>query len=189
MKEAENNEKFDYWMWPNVINEDQIEKINSICKESHDPFLLDVPAIGPVKNVNVKNIQWKYLKSILSDVLDTWLDKNKHIFGYYLFPVKDNDFLNINIYDSLNQGEYGWHLDGSNNHVYDVKLTGILNISDEPYEGGEFSCFCGEFITLSEIRKPGSLLLLNHKVLHKVGPVTKGKRKTLSLWFAGPKFI
>ena len=189
MNEAELNKKFEYWWWPNVINEEQIEQINSICKELYHPESLDVPALGTVKTANVKQIQWKYLKTLLSDVMDLWLQKNKEVFGYSLFPINDGDFLNVNIYDSLNQGEYDWHLDCVRDHVTDIKLTGILNISDEPYEGGDFCIFSGKFKTIPEMLVPGSLLLLGHKVLHKVEPVTKGKRKTISHWLTGPKFI
>ena len=189
MNEAELNKKFEYWWWPNVINEEQIEQINSICKELYHPESLDVPALGTVKTANVKQIQWKYLKTLLSDVMELWLQKNKEVFGYSLFPINDGDFLNVNIYDSLNQGEYDWHLDCVRDHVTDIKLTGILNISDEPYEGGDFCIFSGKFKTIPEMLVPGSLLLLGHKVLHKVEPVTKGKRKTISHWFTGPKFI
>ena len=189
MNEAELNKKFEYWWWPNVINEEQIEQINSICKELYHPESLDVPALGTVKTANVKQIQWKYLKTLLSDVMELWLQKNKEVFGYSLFPINDGDFLNVNIYDSLNQGEYDWHLDCVRDHVTDIKLTGILNISDEPYEGGDFCIFSGKFKTIPEMLVPGSLLLLGHKVLHKVKHVTKEKRKTISNWYTGPKFI
>ena len=128
MNEAELNKKFEYWWWPNVINEDQIKEINSICKEFYNPITIDGPALDTVKTVNVKQIQWKYLKTLLSDVMDLWLQKNKEVFGYSLFPINDGDFLNVNIYDSLNQGEYDWHLDCVRDHVTDIKLTGILNI-------------------------------------------------------------
>ena len=189
MNEAELNKKFEYWWWPNVINEDQIKEINSICKEFYNPITIDGPALDTVKTVNVKQIQWKYLKTLLSDVMDLGLQKNKEVFGYSLFPILDRDFLNINIYDSLNSAEYDWHLDYIKNHVRDIKLTGIINISDEPYKGGEFNLFSGGFTTIPEVREPGTLLLVDHKVLHKVEPVTKGKRKTISYWFSGPKFI
>ena len=189
MNEAEINNKFEYWWWTDVINEDQIKEINSICKKFHDPILYDNPAEGIVKTANVKNIEWKHLKQKLSDVIEIWMIKNQEVFGYSLFPIQDRDFFNINIYDSSNHGEYDWHLDGSNSHAWDVKLTGIINISDEPYEGGTFNVFNSGFITVPEILEPGSMLLLGHRVLHKVEPVTKGKRKTISYWFTGPKFI
>lgn len=187
MNVSETN-KYEWLLWKEVISEDQIKEINSICKNYHGSEFYDRPSES-VKTANVKGITWKYLKPVISHVMELWLQKNKEVFGYSLFPIQDNEFLNINIYDSSNNGEYAWHVDGTRDHVFDIKLTGILNISDEPYEGGEFGMFSGEFKNISDFREPGSLLLLGHKVLHNVEPVTKGTRKTLSYWFAGPKFI
>ena len=188
MNESEINKKYEWWLWREVISEDQIKEINSICEKYYESDFYDNPA-DTVKNVKVKGIRWEYLKPILYDVMETWLRTNADIFGYSLFPVLKRDLFTLNIYDSSNNGEYAWHLDGSSSHIYDVKLTGILNISDEPYEGGEFGMFSGEFKNIPNFREPGSLLLLGHRVLHNVEPVTKGIRKTLSYWFTGPKFI
>ena len=85
--------------------------------------------------------------------------------------------------------EYGFNYNVKTDHVSDIKLTGIVNISDEPYEGGEFITFDGNYEQISKIKNPGSSILLSHSILHKVNPVTKGIRKTLSYWLMGPKFI
>ena len=44
--------------------------------------------------------------------------------------------MNYNIYGK--NGKYGWHIDASTNLLSDMKLTCLLNLSEEPYEGGEF---------------------------------------------------
>ena len=181
--------KFDYWHWANVIDNNQIKEINSICEKYNETDFYERPADYTTKKVGVKAIRWGYLKPLLFDVMEMLLRANNDVFGYSLFPVLKRNFFNLNTYDASDCGEYDWHLDGSNSHVCDVKLTGILIISDEPYEGGEFNLFCGGFITIPEVREPGTLLLVDHKTLHKVDPVTKGKRKTLSYLFTGPKFI
>ena len=66
----------------------------------------------------------------------------------------------------------------------DIKLTCILNLSEESYEGGEF------LIRSQEERKitfdPGMGLIAHPLVSHKVTPVTKGKRITLTYWALGP---
>ena len=62
-----------------------------------------------------------------------------------------------------------------------------MNISDEPYEGGEFITFDGGYVEIPEIKNPGSSILLRHGTLHKVEPVTKGIRKTLSYWLYGQR--
>jgi PKHD-type hydroxylase len=44
-----------------------------------------------------------------------------------------------------------------------------------------------EFI-VPEIKKSGNMIIFPSFFLHKVTPVIKGDRKTLTAWIAGPKF-
>ena len=181
--------KYSYWYWYNILNQDQIKQTNIICEEHHDPLHEDVPATNVAKTAEVKGILWELLKPVLHHVDDLWRERNKFTFGYALFQTLDIDMWNINIYDSKNDSEYDFHYDATNDNVSDIKLTGIVNISDEPYEGGEFITFDGNYEQISKIKNPGSSILLSHSILHKVNPVTKGIRKTLSYWLMGPKFI
>ena len=183
-------DKYVYWHWEDILNEEQIKQTNLICEKHYDPSHRDHPARDVVKTANVKGIKWKFLNPVLQHIDDEWRDSNKFNFGYVLFPTLNIDMWNINTYDSKNNEEYNLHYDATDNHVSDIKLTGIVNISDEPYEGGEFIIFYdGNFQEIPEIKNPGSSILLRHSMLHKVNPVTKGIRKTLSYWLMGPKFI
>ena len=183
-------EKFSFWYWNNILNQDQIKQINLICEKYHDPFFEDAPAGNVVKTADVTGIKWELLKPVMHHVDDIWREKNKFIFGFDLFQTLDIDMWNINTYDSKNEGEYDFHCDTTDEYVNDIKLTGIVNISDEPYEGGELIAFVNnKFQEITEIKNPGSSILFTHGTLHKVNPVTKGIRKTLSYWFHGPRFI
>ena len=183
-------EKYIFWYHNNILNQDQINQINLICKQHYNPSYKDDPAENSVKTADITHIRWQFLKPSMQHVLDIWLETNKFEFGFNLIQSTDLDVWNVNSYDSKNSGEYGFHYDGSNSPVYDIKLTGIVNISDEPYEGGEFIAYHDdEFKEISEIKIPGSSILLRHGTMHKVNPVTKGTRKTLSYWLAGPRFV
>ena len=179
-----------YCNWDNILNKEQIRQVNLICKKYHDQIYRDHAAGNVIKTVDVGGIKWKFLRSELRHVVDIWRQSNKFIFGYDLFQLSNIDMWNINTYDSKNKGEYDFHYDLTDNYVSDIKLTGIVNVSDEQYEGGELIIFDGhEFREVSEIKNPGSSILLRHGVLHKVNPVTKGIRKTISYWFYGLRFI
>ena len=66
----------------------------------------------------------------------------------------------------------------------------MINLSEEYYEGGDFIMFTdGRFRKLPEFSSPGSSILFKSWIPHKVTPVTKGIRKTISLWLMGPRFI
>ena len=64
----------------------------------------------------------------------------------------------------------------------DVKLTCLLNLSEEPYEGGEFH-------VINHVGghkfSSGMSVVFNSLIAHKVTPVTKGERITLTYWASG----
>jgi len=184
-------DKVDYWYWNKLLSTEEIVEINIICENYIDSSNFDRPAEGVVKTATVQPVPWKYLQPNLEEVYENWMLINRDIFGYNLYPIMRNyDFWNYNTYDSKNNGEYGYHVDMDHKRVSDIKFTGIVNISDEPYEGGEFITWGnGKDNKISEISRAGDVILLNYGILHKVNPVTKGIRKTLSFWFYGPPFV
>ena len=46
----------------------------------------------------------------------------------------------------------------------------------------------GKETHLKELDKPGSALMFKSHILHKVTPVTKGERRTLTIFLKGPAF-
>ncbi len=114
------------------------------------------------------------------------LDINKNVFGFDLYEKTEFDGILYNIYDSSNQGEYDWHNDSVIDQMFDIKLTGLLNVSTENYSGGEFLIFNGIEEEIKEFSKPGSILLFPSWVPHKVSPVSAGCRKTVTMFFTGP---
>jgi len=186
---------YDYWHWQNILDKEEIKKVVNICESNVDPLGdtrgSPVPGEEPVtKTAKVTCTQWKYLSEILGGIYDNWQSANKFNFGYNLFPLQKNLLLNYNVYDSSNSGEYDLHIDASLNEVSDIKLTAMINLSEEYYEGGDFILFhAGKFRKISEFFSPGDSIMFKSWLPHKVTPVTKGVRKTISLWLYGPKFI
>ena len=124
----------------------------------------------------------------LMNIIHPWLHGcqrvNREVFGYDIFWDFHLEALNYNVYGT--GGEYGWHVDQNNeNTPIDAKLTCLLNLSEEPYEGGEFY-----MINSDEEKKftSGMGLIINSLIAHKVTPVTKGKRITLTYWAIGPSW-
>ena len=124
----------------------------------------------------------------LMELLYPWLYQcqliNKNIFGYDIYWNFHLESLNYNVYGR--GGEYGWHIDAKHeNRPLDSKLTCLLNLSEEIYEGGEFYAIHSnekaEFTS-------GMGLIINSLIAHKVTPVTKGERITLTYWAVGPSW-
>ena len=124
----------------------------------------------------------------LMELLHPWLYQcqmiNKNHFGYDIYWDFHLEFYNYNVYGE--NGEYGWHIDANPTQTpIDTKLTCLLNLSEETYEGGEFY-----MINQSEKIKydSGMGLVFNSMIAHKVTPITKGERITLTYWANGPSW-
>ena len=124
----------------------------------------------------------------LMDIIHPWLYQcqliNKNVFGYDIDWFFHLEKFNYNVYGE--NGTYGWHIDANNeNTPMDMKLTCLLNLSEEPYEGGEFY-----MINSTEEKKftSGMGLIINSLIAHKVTPITKGERITLTYWALGPNW-
>jgi PKHD-type hydroxylase len=91
-------------------------------------------------------------------------------------------------YDSEYEGFYDWHLDIGDNFTCKRKISISIQLSDESeYEGGELEFKMGQ-INVQAPKKINSAVLFPSYLLHRVKPVTKGKRRSLVLWISGPKF-
>ena len=124
----------------------------------------------------------------LTELLHPWLKQcqviNKKVFGYDIFWNFHLESFNYNVYEE--SGEYDWHTDVTKNKVRDIKLTCLLNLSEETYEGGEFRTIGkpNENIKFTS----GMGLIINPLIAHKVTSVTKGERITLTYWGIGPSW-
>ena len=122
----------------------------------------------------------------LMELIHPWLYEcqiiNRKIFGYDIYWDFHLEALNYNVYGT--NDEYDWHIDANTRgHDFDMKLTCLLNLSEEIYEGGEFKIIgVNKKIEFDS----GMGLIVNSLIAHKVTPVTKGERITLTYWGTGP---
>jgi len=166
-----------------VFTPEQVRKINIEIKknifqaENKSDGAQNVSKIGKFSHV---------LCGPLMDLIHPWLyqcqKSNRDIFGYDIDWDFHLDSLNYNVYST--SGEYGWHIDMSDRNVTtrDMKLTCLLNLSEEPYEGGIFCLINGKE---QPPLNSGTGLVFNSLIAHKVTPITKGERITLTYWASG----
>lgn len=106
---------------------------------------------------------------------------NFDVFGF----IEDFQYT---IYEQSYNGFYNWHIDSGVGHGMPRKLSLVLQLSSpEEYEGGDL-----EIMNSSEpttvFKEKGLITVFPSFTLHRVTPVTKGTRKTLVVWIAGPAF-
>ena len=173
--------KYSYWYWPKYLNMDQIKNINK-CKLYKT---LDEKA-NSTKTSTVKSIKYVDAKPYLNNCVQTLYNKNKKEFKYNLFPFSNNNNLLHNTYKK--GGEYNWHIDCNSDDNYDIKFTVLINVSNTVYTGGKFKIWFNEKpLTIKELNNPGAMVMFRSFHLHKVTPVLKGARKTLTLFLNGPQ--
>lgn len=185
--------KYQYWYWNHVFNNKQIKKINNFIDGNFDNYQAEIEKAKDEKGnskklATVKVISFKKIKNYINDFKELFMESANLNFGYEVFDLRDSEKCNLNIYSSKNLDHYKWHIDASQNDIYDIKLTVLINISKEKYEGGNFYIFNNSEFEIKELNFPGNAIMFKSYLNHKVLPVLKGERRTLALFLKGPKF-
>jgi len=185
--------KYNYWYWNNLISLAERKQIVDHIENNFN-FYEDESLYNSEhkKTDKVKQIKWDKIKHFdsLSSILENMKIVNNKYFGYNIFDISNSHILNLTSYSSINKSKYDWHIDLSREDLTDTKFTGLINLSTESYEGGEFQFKTSNIDeTINEFKQGGDAILIKSNILHRVLPVTKGTRKTLAVFFYGPKFI
>ena len=163
------------------------EQVKEINKKINENILHEIDPAHAAANVPKIGEFFIVPCMPLMELIHPWLYRcqqaNGEIFGYDIYWDFHLEALNYNVYGT--GGEYGWHIDRQIKGIEDMKLTCLLNLSEEPYEGGDF------FIVVENEKikfTSGMGLVLNSLIAHKVTPITKGERITLTYWAEGPRW-
>ena len=182
------------YTWSNLISKEEVEKLCEFIENNYSGY--EDPKLGAHdkdgnyrKQIStVKLIKYKKLKPFLSDFIDNAFNIANLEFGYTTFTPYSGAQLLYNTYQSKDKDHYDWHTDESDSPTYDTKLTLLINLSTEPYEGGEFKTYIYSENGHPDFDKPGSAIMFKSYLNHRVLPVTSGRRKSLSMFIFGPKF-
>ena len=168
-----------------LFNLDQIKKINEKINlsliESRDN-----PSDKAIKTSQVKFVKLLSIQNLIMPFIDFCYSANNEYYGFDLFSLTSNKILNYNTY---NIGEeYSWHIDADmKSPIRDVKLTCLLNLSEEKYDGGDLYLFNHKEVKVENF-EPGSAVVFPSFLNHRVSEILKGSRNTLAIWMWGPKF-
>ncbi len=92
-------------------------------------------------------------------------------------------------YEAAREGHFGWHSDiGAGALAARRKLTVVVQLSDPgDYEGGALELW-PDSSTHTALAAQGTATIFPSFLLHRVTPVTRGTRWSLTLWAHGPAF-
>ena len=165
------------------FTQEQIKEINKEIKKNK--FEKEPPSAAAQNVSKIGDFFHNISCEPLMELIHPWLYEcqqiNRKVFGYDIYWDFHLETMNYNVYGE--NGEYNWHIDRQTRGIEDMKLTCLLNLSEEPYEGGDFF-----IIPINEKIKftSGMGLVLNSLIAHKVTPITKGERITLTYFGLGP---
>ena len=184
---------FNYYYFKKYFNKSKIKKINNFIEKNFDSFQNENDGAkreyGSLKKIaTVKQIYCKKIKPFFNELESQLHLINQKHFGYDLYDINDNSLSLFNTYDGNVKGHYDWHKDGTRLNLMDAKLTVLVNLSTENYEGGEFLINNGNPEIIKEFTEAGDVLMFQSMILHKVNPVIKGIRKSLTFFLNGPSF-
>ena len=193
-KNKSNSHTWRSYAWPKFFNSESIKTINELIETEH--VGLEDKDFGAqyngkvIKNISsVKYIPYGKIKHLISDFIGEAYQVANLDFGYVTFAPHDGVYLNFNTYEADSKDEYPWHIDESRQATNDMKLTLLINLSTEPFTGGEFQIFPSNgALDIPILLESGSAFMFKSHILHRVLPVTSGTRKTLTMFIYGPKF-
>lgn len=176
--------------WENAFTEEQLQNIVQYL----DTLPKEEAAVGG-ENENGKvrksNVAWVANNSAqAAEIYDKLAfvarRLNSMFYGFDLFGFVED--MQYTVYDGEQESHYTWHMDMSADTASARKLSLVIQLSSpEDYEGGELQTLVGSE-EQSVDKKLGLTVAFPSWTLHRVTPVTKGIRKTLVVWVAGPQF-
>jgi len=147
---------------------------------------------GPVVKQKIRTSEVSFIEdnNVINTLYGLAQKANNEGFGFDLTGLETPQFA---LYSSKVKGHYDWHIDTAwqNDVMFHRKLTIIVQLSDpQDYEGGVFEIqnFGATKKQLFEMKKKGSVIVFPSFLEHRVTPVTKGKRLSLTGWAIGAKF-
>lgn len=130
-----------------------------------------------------------------------WLDRKKHewlydnmweiakegnkLYGYDIKPIREQ--IQVSVYDESQEGFYAWHMDVDPDFMgRKISISVPLNHPAQ-YEGGELQFWDGGSI-VTATQAPGLPILFPSWIVHRVNPVTSGRRYSMVCWIGGPEW-
>ncbi|AXS42448.1 2OG-Fe(II) oxygenase [Breoghania sp. L-A4] len=149
--------------------------------------------VGGVHHHNIRRAEIAWLDDtgdaawVMRRIVESVAEANRAVFHFDIEEFKER--LQVASYDESDEGHYDWHSDiGDGPIARTRKLTIVVQLSEpDAYDGGALEINLGG-ASLAADREAGAATLFASFMLHRVVPVTRGKRASLTCWCHGPEF-
>lgn len=175
--------------WDNAVSPEEAESIIKLAdaKEKDSAIIGDAVLDNDYRSSKVSwlrygsDTEWVFdrIAYIVSSI-------NSQFYGFDLHGLCED--LQFTEYYASENGHYDWHQDSGPNTSAPRKMSIVIQLSDPAdYEGGELQILASRE-PINVDKKLGLATVFPSFMLHRVTPVTKGTRRSLVAWIAGPKF-
>ena len=164
-----------------------------IVQTARDNPASDARLVGDNRNHNMRRAELVWLDDvpgtewIMDRFIDVVRDANRETFGFDLTEFAES--AQVARYGEERMGHFDWHADiGEGRLAAKRKLTIVVQLSQpQHYEGGLLEVMPSAAIHTAD-QGIGTATLFPSFLLHRVTPVTKGERHSMTLWSHGPAF-
>jgi PKHD-type hydroxylase len=159
--------------------------IERILQSVEDLPLVAGTTLGDSEDYRISDVKWipKFQSDEYGWIYDRlwhWVEiANSELWDFELIGFKND----TQYTEYAKEGKYDWHMDicGEGINHRKISLTCCLN---EGFEGGNLMFKLGREDIEVELNK-GDACIFPSFYLHRVAPITKGKRKSLVQWISG----
>jgi len=182
-----------YGVFPGALSNKFCDLICDVAKQYEEKDA-EIAGYSVDKSVRSSSIRWisEQKHPEINFILNNYVNiVNRDRLGFDIsYGALDYQYTE---YKAENGGHFNWHIDClyDNNAILDRKVTLCVHLSDpSEYEGG---VFCLENIAtpkfdVADFKPRGSVIVFPSYLRHCVTPITKGTRKSLVIWYNGPRF-
>ena len=183
----EQTDSTNYYYYEKGFSDDELEKIKD---DVHTlPWNVAETAGGKSKNRDSmikwvpQNDTWRWLYEKLSNMA---IEANNSLWKFDLHQIPES--IQYTEYNAP-AGHYDWHMDIGPNILSTRKISITVQLSEpEDYKGGTLQLFRGGNIKgpfVEAPKKAGCVFIFPSYIMHRITPITKGKRKSFVLWLGG----
>jgi PKHD-type hydroxylase len=175
---------------PQALSPSECDALIALC-QGHE--MKDAGLVRQTTAHQIRRAELSWLDDIpeASWVMDRMVrlvaEANREAFGFDLADFMESP--QVARYGAEREGHFDWHSDiGAGQVAAKRKLTIVVQLSEpEDYDGGVLELRPDSNIRAVE-KARGTAVLFPSFVLHRVTPVTRGTRWSLTLWTHGPAF-
>jgi PKHD-type hydroxylase len=178
----------DYCWFDGVFTRDEVRRIIELA----DDFPPEEATVGNYRNIDA-NIRSSVVHWMHPNADTLWLFErlvaivgacNQQRYGFELTGL--NEGLQVAEYGP--GGFFSWHKDHGPDMHSIRKLSVTVQLSDpDDYEGGEMEFMASPHAQTAP-KGIGTAIVFPSFVMHRVLPITQGKRRSVVGWFSGPPY-